>query len=728
MFKSMRNVEKVLSMAIGVSCFACMAARAVSVATFEADITPPLGSIAPYGMNDKGEANHHFTRVTDPLYAKGLVIVTEGQLPIVLCALDWVTISDDGYDAFRETLAAAVGTSPQRVAVQTVHQHGAPAGGIGTEQLAAEHGAGGWHVDVPFTRAAIQRTVESAREALANSVKATHIGVGKGRVARVASNRRIIGNDGKIQFWRGSGPARDPRMFELPEGLIDPDVRLVAIWNGETPVAALAYYATHPMSAYGDGEISADFAGIARDLRDAAIPGILHIFFNGGGGNIAPGKYNTDGLGSRQELGERLADGMRLAWEEAQRMRIPLTGTDVAWRFLPVQLPLKPAMTEEILLKHLNNPEYDKFEKVFCAEDLLFVRRNAGAALIELSRLTLGPAEIIHYPGEPFIEYQLAVQAMRPDRFVCFAGFGDYGPGYISTEIGHFQGGFEAERWCRTSPAAERVLLDTTRELLDAPPRPAIPATVPPGASAYVRAVLEDRPSAYFRLGNRNPDAGLRDSSNARLAPGTFYGAPTPGEPGAINGDPDTAIRFDGRTAWALASTTVANVPIHSSFSVEVWAKSATPTFESMAWFAGRRSPDGFIFGPDVRRQGDRTIQGISAWILDDKGRTDASIRSTPLPDSFDAAAWHHYAFTYDSDSDTATIYLDGQILALQSNILGETGGNRSPEALINLVIGRDDAMPGRFGNAWIDEVAVYGHALPPDRVQAHYTKGSGRL
>lgn len=118
---------------------------------------------------------------------------------------------------------------------------------------------------------------------------------------------------------------------------------------------------------------------------------------------------------------------------------------------------------------HVTDPLFAK-GLVIVAEGqapLLFVRRNAGAAPIELSRLTLGPAEIVHYPGEPFIEYQLAAQAMRPDRFVCFAGFGDYGPGYISTEIGHFQGGFEAERWCRTAPGAERVLLEATRQLLD---------------------------------------------------------------------------------------------------------------------------------------------------------------------------------------------------------------------------------------------------------------------
>ncbi len=465
-------VMGILSMS-AVMCGNTQAGDGLMIATFEADVTPPVGSVAPYGMNHA--TNHRFTHVTDPLYAKGLVILPEGQQPIVLCAMDWVSLSDAGYDGLREALAAAVTTTPQRVAVQVVHQHGAPAGGIGTELLAAQYGAGGLHVDVPFTLDAIARVGAAAGAALAQAVSATHVGVGKGRVEQVASNRRFIGNDGRILHWRGSGPYPDRTwLYDLPEGRIDPYVRIVALWNGDTPVAALTYYATHPMSFYGNGEISADFVGMARNTRDEALPGIKHIYFNGGGGNIAAGKYNYGpGAASRPDLAARLAEGMRLAWEEALAARQPVTAADTAWRFLPVRLPLKPDRSESQLETLLASAS-DKFDKTYYAEALVFARRNAGAALIELSRLTLGPAEIVHYPGEPFIEYQLASQQMRPDRFVCFAGFGEYGPVYISTEVGHAQGGFETEGWCHTSAQVERVLLETTRQLLEAPsPRPA---------------------------------------------------------------------------------------------------------------------------------------------------------------------------------------------------------------------------------------------------------------
>jgi hypothetical protein len=62
---------------------------------------------------------------------------------------------------------------------------------------------------------------------------------------------------------------------------------------------------------------------------------------------------------------------------------------------------------------------------------------------ITLSCLDLSPALVLHLPGEPFVEYQLAAQRLRKDRFVCVAGYGDGGPGYIPTDPAFAEGGYE---------------------------------------------------------------------------------------------------------------------------------------------------------------------------------------------------------------------------------------------------------------------------------------------
>src|SRR6476660_7291571 len=89
----------------------------LKLGTFDFDATPPVGTMMSY---DK------VLRQDDlPLRCRGVVLLGAGQ-PIVLCALDWIGIANGGQDAFRDALAKAAGTSRERVAVHTLHQHDAP--------------------------------------------------------------------------------------------------------------------------------------------------------------------------------------------------------------------------------------------------------------------------------------------------------------------------------------------------------------------------------------------------------------------------------------------------------------------------------------------------------------------------------------------------------------------------------------------------------------------------
>src|SRR5215813_2116190 len=83
----------------------------LKIATFDVDATPPVGSMMAY---DK------VLRQDDlPLRCRGVVLLGAGD-PIVLCALDWIGLANEGHDLFCEALAKAAGTSPQRVAVHTL--------------------------------------------------------------------------------------------------------------------------------------------------------------------------------------------------------------------------------------------------------------------------------------------------------------------------------------------------------------------------------------------------------------------------------------------------------------------------------------------------------------------------------------------------------------------------------------------------------------------------------
>jgi hypothetical protein len=431
-------------------------------AVFQADVTPPIGSPLLHGARPPAR------EIVTPLSARGLILLGADD-PVVLCCLDWIGIGNASHDAFREALAEAAGTPADRVAVHTLHQHDAPGSDLAAEALLEEHGLGGVAYNPAFERRAMERLAAAAKKALAEARPVTHLGLGIGRVERVASNRRILGPDGTVAFMRYSR-CPDPKWRAAPEGLIAPDLRLVALWHGEQPIAVLTYYATHPMSYYGDGQVNWDFVGMARQARDEAVPGALHLHFNGAGGNITAGKYNDGSPKQRPILTRRLADGMKAAWESQARQ--PITAADLAWNVAPVALPLSDHMNEARLTATLADDREPASERVRAARGLIFIRRVRAGRTIPVACLSLGAARLLHMPGELFIEYQRAAQAMRPDRFVAMAAYGDYGPGYIGTAEIVRQGGYEA-RISRIAPAAEKVLIKTMKSLLsETRPRP----------------------------------------------------------------------------------------------------------------------------------------------------------------------------------------------------------------------------------------------------------------
>ncbi len=306
-------------------------AAELQVATFQVDATPPLGSPLC------GAAVPPAKEIVDRLSARGIVLLGN-EKPIVLCAVDWVGIGGGGLDAWREALAEAAGTSVDRVTVHSLHQHDAPMCDFDAEALLDSRGLSGAMFDVASARQTIANAASAVRDCLTSPQAVTHLGVGVGIVKEVASNRRILGPDGKVQHVRYSS-CTDPAVRAAPEGVIDPAVRCLSLWHGEKPLAVLTYYATHPQSYYGEGGVSADFVGMARTLREQAVPGVPHIHFNGASGNVAAGKYNDGSHPMRAILAQRLADGMAAAWQNTAKT--PITADQVAWRTLDVKLPLR---------------------------------------------------------------------------------------------------------------------------------------------------------------------------------------------------------------------------------------------------------------------------------------------------------------------------------------------------------------------------------------------------
>jgi len=426
------------------------------LATFACDVTPPLGHPLCGGWIEPVRG------VDDPLKALGVILLGMGK-PIILFAVDWCGLRNEAHWNWREALARAAHTTPDRVALHCVHQHNAPFADLEAERLVAATPGAPHSLDLKFFDQVVRQTTEAVQTSLAHTRAFNHIGIGQGRVEQVASNRRIMGDDGKVKYIRYSS-TKDAKVRAEPEGLIDPWLKTVSLWMDAKPQAALSYYATHPMSYYGDGRVSSDFCGLARQKRQEDLPDVFQMYFTGCAGNITAGKYNDGAKSNRPILRDHIYEAMKAAWKATERY--PLISAD--WRVEPVKLPARndESFTEKESRKVLDDSQATKAKRNNAAFQLAWLKRVDRP--IDITCLDLGKALIVHLPGEPFVEYQLHAQKPRPDAFVCVAGYGDGGPGYIPTARAYLEGGYEPTV-ALAGPESEEILHRAMQNMLALP-------------------------------------------------------------------------------------------------------------------------------------------------------------------------------------------------------------------------------------------------------------------
>src|SRR5439155_26938398 len=134
-----------------------VASATLRIATFDVDATPPIRSMMAYDpVTNRWDLG---------LRARGIVLLGAGE-PIVLCAVDWIGIANEGHDAFQSALASAAGTPPRRVAVHTLHQHDAPDCDFSAERILTEAGLDPRQFDGRFQRQVISSLEAAVRESL----------------------------------------------------------------------------------------------------------------------------------------------------------------------------------------------------------------------------------------------------------------------------------------------------------------------------------------------------------------------------------------------------------------------------------------------------------------------------------------------------------------------------------------------------------------------------------
>jgi len=414
----------------------------LELATFCCDVTPPVDGHPLIWLTPVKE-------VETPLLAKG-VVLQQGDDRYVLCAMDWCGLCNSSYELFRNKMAAAVKAPPEHVALHCVHQHTAPYTDGDAQRLLDQLPEAPRYVDFRFLKQASDRLAAAVAESLDRLQPFNEVGIAEARVEKVASSRRIFTKDGRLVVRMSS--CKDPAIRDLPEGRIDPMLKTITFAYEGKPLVRLHYYATHPQSFYGDPRSCYDVPGFARERLQES-EGVFQVYFTGCAGDVAMGKYNDGSPEAREQLTERLYRAMRASVEATELH----PAGQIRWRSLRLELPARdePPDWLDQHREQMADLQLKPVVRVRAATRVAFAQR-ADRPLV-LSALSIGPATVLHLPGECMVEYQLYAQRVAGKRFLAVAAYGDLGPGYICTEKSFQEGGYEPSA-SRVAPRTERLL------------------------------------------------------------------------------------------------------------------------------------------------------------------------------------------------------------------------------------------------------------------------------
>ena len=259
---------------------------------------------------------------------------------------------------------------------------------------------------------------------------------------------------------------------------------------------------------------------------------------------------------------------------------------------------------------------------------------------------------------------------------------------------------------------ADSSLVDASADSTVSPDAGADADAAPDSAPAltYPQVVRADNPRSYWRLGEAGGSAAVDEMGATN---GTYTGTVTRGAPGAIAGDPNPAVTFDGVSGYVgLGNGFAFNGT--AAMSLEAWVKPGTLDGQY------RR-----LLSKEIEDGNGR--QGYLIAAIADGGGGDFSFErfrdngTEKIAASLPVGVYSHLVATYDGT--TMVLYVNGVAAA-------NVGSTRSLAAIavpLNLATYSDPAFsPLEFFPGTVDELAIYDHALSAARVLVHYRVGTG--
>jgi hypothetical protein len=237
-------------------------------------------------------------------------------------------------------------------------------------------------------------------------------------------------------------------------------------------------------------------------------------------------------------------------------------------------------------------------------------------------------------------------------------------------------------------------------------------------ASSYRAAVLADGPLVYWRMGT--PSGLLIHDETGRGNDLVLQGPPTSYKlevPGALVGDNDTAVQFDGTAGHAKAvRPREFDFMNGSAFTIELWAKrdaiDAGHTFQQLLSKSEGPANDRSGFQLYVVAEGD-TSGPKTVFERNSFDGGDRNVNTTLVA----PGRWAHYAAVFDDTTRAITLYIDGTS-ATPIKVPGALSAS-----IVDLAVASDSSGTAEFPGS-IDEVAIYAKALSLAQIANHKMLG----
>lgn len=156
-----------------------------------------------------------------------------------------------------------------------------------------------------------------------------------------------------------------------------------------------------------------------------------------------------------------------------------------------------------------------------------------------------------------------------------------------------------------------------------------------------------------------------------------------------------------------------------SSSSDGPFANGTARTFEGWAYRDTNSTADTLLGGST----------GSAPWLRLESGTQDVTWRADSLGTSTKTwsgawpgnGVWVHWALVFNEPADTASLYVNGELVSTQT----DTGQYNNAAGAFVAGARTSGTTPGSDPfDGKLDEIAVYDHAVSPDRIQAHYLAG----